>query len=295
MYESTVRGLSVEACSHIRHHEPLASRTSLRCGGVAEWYCEVGDPDMLRDVLKAASSRGVCTRIIGGCTNLLISEGELNALVIRLAGEFASVRISGTSLHAGAGAWLGAAVAASIRAGLSGIDGLAGIPGTVGGALVGNAGVPGCCIGDSVSSVRVMDQTGTVIELDTASCGFVYRNSALHDFIVLGASLDLASSSSAEVLSKARAAVARRRRIPRGNTAGSVFKNPPGDFAGRLLELAGVKGVSCGGARYSGEHANFIVNDGGSASDVAALIEVGISRVYAKCGVRLEPEIVQWS
>ncbi len=287
--------MSPEACDLVRYREPLAMRTSLRCGGWAELYAEPTDLQSLGSVIRLASERGLPVRVLGGGTNLLVSDTGVMAVVVRLRGELAGIAVEGSKMAVGAGASLGSVVVASIRAGLSGIEPLAGIPGTLGGALAGNAGVPSRCIGDVVASVQVLTDDGAMRSMAPSECEFAYRRSGLGGFVILGAELVLSETSSGKVLEAARQTVSKRARLPRGNTAGSVFKNPPGDFAGRLLELAGMKGVSHGGARYSDAHANFIVNEGGTASDVAMLVRLGFERVKSQTGVELEPEIKLWN
>jgi UDP-N-acetylmuramate dehydrogenase len=278
----------------IQRSVPLASLTTWQCGGSAAFFAEVQNLDELRIALEAARRMGIAPLVLGGGTNLLVSDTGINCLVIRLDGDFKTLSVSGREVSCGAGVWNGRLVVAALNCGLAGVERLCGIPGTVGGSLAGNAGVPGCAIGDHVTEVSVMTHGGETKNLTRDECGFGYRSSALRGHVITGARFDLAQDDPTAIRSRALAAAEKRLHQPRGNTAGSVFANPTGDFAGRLLESVGMKGRRIGGAYFSPIHSNFIVNECGTASDVASLIELGRSEVLKKHGVALLPEVRIW-
>ncbi|MDZ7814725.1 MAG: UDP-N-acetylmuramate dehydrogenase [Planctomycetota bacterium] len=271
----------------------LRDATSWRCGGPCALYCEAGSLDELRRALNTAQREGLEVKVLGGGTNVLASDEGVRAMVIKLAGEFEQLRVGPSTVCAGAAASLDRFISVCCENGRGGLERCAGIPGTVGGAVAGNAGVPNCWTGDFVKSLTVCDDKGEIRTLSAEECGFGYRHSDLTG-IVLRGTFELGRGEPCELLSDAREAKARRRKIPCGNTAGSVFKNPDRAPAGKLLEDAGMKGASEGGARYSTQHANFIVNDGGTASDIRRLMLLGQKAVHEKFGVELEPEVRLW-
>jgi UDP-N-acetylmuramate dehydrogenase len=260
----------------------LASLTTLRVGGEAEvWTCEA-DADV-RDATRADF------RVLGGGSNLLVGDGGVPERVVRLGRAYADAR----DLDASGDAWLGAAVPLpglvrrARQLGLSGLEGVLGIPAQLGGAIVMNAGTRFGEIGDPLQEVELM-LDGRVERVPAADLGLGYRRSALPPgAVVLRARLRLTPSTPERVARAEEAVDAARRGQPKARSAGCAFKNPPGDAAGRLIDAAGLKGLRVGGAMIAHEHANFVVNLGdATAADVVLLLE----RVRAAVGVTLEVE-----
>ncbi len=277
----------------LRKRVPLGPLTSYRCGGEAEYFARAEDAAELTDLLRFAAERSLPVRVLGRGTNVLVSDAGVDGLVLSLGEGFRRIEHDGGLVKAGAGVSMGMLVRFAVTNGLGGLAPLAGIPGTLGGALAGNAGSGGVEIGALVKRVTVVSPEGEVRELSAGECGFGYRRSSLGG-VVVSALLRLRPSDAETEAASARAAVLDRRRFPRGRTAGSVFKNPPGCSAAALLDAAGLKGASVGGAVVSNRHANFIICRSESADDVARLMAVCRRAVFERFGVLLEPEIRLW-
>lgn len=284
----------------LRAAEPLARHTYLRLGGPAGLYGEPADRAALLRALAWASEAGVAVRAIGGGSNLLVSDEGWPGLVVSLRRCCGDVLWGGelgpSGVRAGAAVMLPALARSAAARELGGLEFAIGIPGSLGGALQSNAGIAdGRSIGPLVGEVELY-RGGAVV---STGLDFGYRTTSLRGSgaLVLGATLSLSARPRAEIEAEMRGLLeARRRTQPTAQrNAGSIFRNPPGDAAGRLIEAAGLKGLAVGGARVSELHANFIVHDGAaSASDVSELMaEVG-RRVLAHSGVRLVPEIEWW-
>lgn len=284
----------------LREAEPLARHTYLRLGGPAGLYAEPqGRADLLR-ILSWAQEAGVAVRALGGGSNVLVAEEGWPGLVIslrRCCGELDwGGELGPGGVRAGAAVMLPALARAAAARGLGGLEFAIGIPGSLGGALQSNAGIgDGREIGPLVGEVEVW-RRGAVA---TTSIEFGYRTTSLlgSGALVLGATLQLTPRPRGEIEAEMRRLLdARQATQPTAlRNAGSIFRNPPGDAAGRLIEAAGLKGLAVGGARVSELHANFIVHDGAAtARDVAELMAVVQRRVLADSGVRLVPEIEWW-
>jgi len=275
---------------------PLARRTTLRIGGPADAWCEPSSVDALCAIVRGAASRGIPVVPFGGGSNLLVRDGGIRGIVLATRGLRAIERIGDTGVRVEAGVATGKLLAEATRWRLGGVEFLGGVPGSVGGALVMNAGTYLGEIKDvarEVGSVRLAD--GEPVRRDREACRFVYRGSALpRDEIVVDARLELAPRDPAEIERDVRSLRERRaaREPARVANAGSVFKNPPGDYAGRLIEAAGLKGTRVGDAECSPVHANWLVNLGGArAADMLKLIELVRERVLRAHGVELELEL----
>jgi UDP-N-acetylmuramate dehydrogenase len=279
---------------------PLAPLTSFRTGGPAALFASPADEGGLAALLGFADGEGLPVFLLGGGTNVVFDDLGLEGLVIRLSGAFRAVR----PLGGGAGgprAWAGAAAPLSAvadfarAAGRDGWARLRGIPGTLGGALVMNAGAHGAEAGGLAESVEVLSG-GRILRLGRDECGFRYRGSDLAGLgAVLGAEILLGEAAGADAIARLEreTLAARRGRLPALPSAGSVFRNPPGAAAGRLIEECGLKGARIGGALVSREHANVIVNAGGaSSSEIRALASLARLEVLKRHGVELVPEIV---
>jgi UDP-N-acetylmuramate dehydrogenase len=282
------RGVAVSA-------EPLAEHTSFGVGGPADAFFEPADLADLVILLRSLHDRSAHVTVIGAGTNLLVSDAGVRGAVVRIGEDFSEIRIDGTKVVCGAGALLRAVSARCAQADLSGLEFASGIPGTVGGAVVMNAGAWGGEISDVLESVALVSREGRLRRLKASDLGLGYRLSALSDSgsIVVEAAFSLEPADPADVRSRMEELDRKRSsRQPAGRTAGCAFKNPPGNYASRLLEEAGAKGLSVGGARVSERHANFVMNSGGAtAAEIRELIEKMRSAVEAKFCLRLETEI----
>jgi UDP-N-acetylmuramate dehydrogenase len=228
-------------------------------------------------------------------SNVLVADEGFPGCVLRLEGEFLEVRVEGERVLAGGGAPLGGVCAAAARANLSGIEAISGIPSSIGGAVRINAGAYGGEIFDVLESVRLVGRDGAARETAASGIPHGYRWTRLVETreIVAAAVLRLRPAPREEIAAKTRSVADRRRgALPSEPNAGSVFKNPEGDFAGRLIEACGLKGERRGGALVSERHANVIVNTGSArASEVLALMRVMRDAVRARFGVTLMPEV----
>jgi UDP-N-acetylmuramate dehydrogenase len=275
--------------------EPLSRHTSWHIGGPADYFLAVSTTDDLIEGALAAREQGLPVFILGGGTNLLVGDDGIRGVVIH--NEVDETKVDGTRIIATGGVTMAHVAAVAGRSGIGGLEFAATIPGTVGGAVHGNAGAFGTETKDVVEEVALFDPAAGVRIVDARELAFRYRYSALKDrpeLIVLQATFRGVPSDRATVVAKIKEmANARMQKQPlRLPNCGSVFKNPPGDHAGRLVEAAGLKGLRVGGAVVSEKHGNFIVNDSdATAADVRALIEEVQRRVFETFGVRLEPEV----
>lgn len=278
----------------VKGREPLARHTTLGVGGSADLWMDVGCRDDLLRILNWAHRNTIPFHIMGGGSNVLASDLGVRGIVARLAGEpFRQIRLEGGLLVAGAGLPLSRLLRAAADQGLSGAEFLADIPGTVGGAVSGNAGAWGHAVADLLVHVTCIDRDERVVTLRREELDFTYRGCpALRDHIILEAAFRFSPGAGASCTAT-HAEFARRREWMKGvRSAGSIFKNPPGAYAGQLIEQAGLKGFSVGGARILERHANIIATEpGATASDVLAVLEQARGTVQARTGIRLEPEI----
>jgi UDP-N-acetylenolpyruvoylglucosamine reductase len=290
------QGLSPE--TKFRREEMLGPRTTMRVGGAARLYAEPASIADLQSLLRGAAARGVPVFMLGRGSNLLVPDEGVDGLVINLGHEnWAKFELrEGGRVWVGAGLRLKNLCGLAAKAGLSGFEFLEGIPGNVGGALRMNAGAMGGWMFDVVEEVQLMTLAGEMQTLARSAMHVDYRHCAeLHQAVALGALLrPAAEKASADVARQID--VYRRKRQesqPREPSAGCIFKNPPGDSAGRLIDRAGLKGERVGDAEVSPVHANFIVNRGqATTADVLELIRRVRARVQASAGVTLEPEVL---
>lgn len=290
---------------HIEKNVPLAAMTSYKIGGPASHYVAPRDDDEVAEAYKFACDNGLDALVLGCGSNLLVSDSGVNALVINLSHNKNDVREDiikwdGATVTVSAGCSLNALTLAAVERGVSGIESLCGIPGTVGGAITMNAGAFGTEICDTVKSVKVFNKKSFAIEtLDKHELNFGYRTSVIKDgnYIVLSATLEL-KNSDANLLRETRNNILEKRRAKQPldlPNCGSVFKRPKNNFAGTLIESCGLKGFKIGAAQISEKHANFIVNLGGAtAEDVKKVIDHARKVVFEKHNVLLEPEVIFW-
>ena len=271
-------------------NEPLSRHTSFQIGGPAE---RMAAPENETELLELVLQKPAA--IIGAGTNLLVRDEGISGLVVKIGAEMADISIEGNVLTAQAGARLSQIAMAAMRAGLSGLEFAAGIPGTVGGAVVMNAGAYGGEIKDVLLDARVIADGG-IKTLTNEQLEFGYRKSLAMEmgYIIAGARF-LLTPDSPEAISARMRELAQKRRDKQPlemPSAGSTFKRPEGHFAGALIEGAGLKGFSVGGAQVSEKHAGFVVNTGGATcADVLGLIEKVQSVVREKYGIELEMEV----
>lgn len=283
--------------AQVLEHEPMARHTTMRVGGPAEiLFSPAGEGELLFAV-REAKRAGAPFRIIGNGSNLLVLDGGLPGLTIRLGEAFSKISVDGNRIRAQAGALLSRVAAAARDASLTGLEFASGIPGSAGGGMAMNAGAYGGQLSDVFEGCRALDpETGIISALGPAEMALGYRESAAlsRGLIVTEAAFRLTAGDRSAIQAKMDDLSARRREKQPLNlpSAGSTFKRPEGHFAGALIEQAGLKGLRVGGACVSEKHAGFVVNDrGATARDVLDLIRLVQARVLEHSGVRLETEV----
>lgn len=310
-FEESVRKLGIQ----LLRDEPLAKHTTFRIGGPADWYAAATTLEQLEALPELALEYGVPLTVLGGGSNLLVSDAGIRGLVMfnqaRWHGPAEDLRrrwdhpaVGRGQTVAESGVLLAGLARWSVRQGLAGLEWAVSVPGTVGGAVIGNAGAHGSDIAANLAWVAVYYPGCGRLMLSRDELRYVYRSSLLKEQlldsvrepkpVVLAAGFDLPPGQVEELGRRADEYLARRRATqPVEPSAGSIFRNPPGDHAGRLIESLGLKGHQVGGAQVSPRHANFIVNaDNATAADVAALINLLRERVHEATGITLVPEIL---
>jgi UDP-N-acetylmuramate dehydrogenase len=283
----------------VRFDEPLRRHTSFRIGGPADVWAEVSDVEQIRALQRLAAEQRLPLALLGGGTNVLCSDRGVRGVVMKLGRAFAEIDFrpngAGTYVHAGAAGSFKKLVVHTVQRQLAGLEFGEGIPGTVGGGLLMNAGAFGGEIASVVTAIEGVAPDGEVKAIERDQLHFGYRFFDLPDgFIVTHVNFRLQAGDEAQIGERVRAAQQKRSKgQPLGYpNAGSIFKNPPGTFAGKLIEQAGLKGRRIGQAQISEQHANFIVNLGDArAADVKALMDEAVAKVEATSGVRLQPEV----
>lgn len=277
--------------------EPMTKHTSFHIGGPAELMAQPQSEAELQSLLLKAAEAAVPVTLVGNGSNLLVRDKGIRGLVIKLGSMLREIKVSGNVLTFGSGVSLAQASKKAAELGLSGMEFAVGIPGSIGGAVYMNAGAYDGEMSKVVKSVRVMDAAGEVSELSAGELDFGYRHSALQGSskIVTSVTVELAAGDKQAIAEKM--ADFSNRRITKQPlelpSAGSMFKRPPGYFAGTLIDQTGLKGYTVGGAQVSTKHAGFVVNIGGAtAADVLQLISDVQAKVFAAHGVHLEPEVL---
>ncbi len=278
----------------IKRNERLARHTSLKIGGPADYFAEPRSIAEVQILIAFAEENGLPWLVLGNGTNVLFPDEGYRGLVIHLGRAFGAKRLEGDRLLVQAGASLGTTMGYARARGFYDFDGLVGIPGTIGGALAMNAGIPEFTISKLVRSVVVLTEKGKILRLSKEQCEFGYRTSIFlgRPWVILAGEFQLGGPKRFDP----QALLARRReRQPLGQASpGCVFRNPlpSPPTAGQLLEQAGLKGLRCGGAMISPIHANFFVNRGGAtASDLLRLIDIAREKVYKEFNVELQLEL----
>ena len=285
----------------LREKEPLSRYTSARIGGPAEFLTLAETADELAGQVRAAWQFGIRATLLGGGSNVLVSDAGVRGLVAVNRAKGVDFQENGDEVlvWAESGVNLGALARQCLQRGYAGLEWATTVPGTVGGAVYGNAGAHGGDIAGNLVMAEILHHDGLVREWSNAELEFDYRTSALkshkngRDAVVLGAELALTRSDPVELQARMDDFAAHRKRTqPPGASIGSMFKNPEGDYAGRLIEAAGLKGKRIGQAEISTVHANFFVNLGDArASDVLSLIHLAHEAVQTRFGVDLELEV----
>ena len=284
------------AAGNIEENVSMARKTTFHCGGSAKLLVTANSLDELRFTLSVMKDFGAEWMILGNGSNVLFGDGGYDGVVIKLGKEFYDIVIEENRITAGAAVLLSYLSKLAGAAGLSGLEFACGIPGTLGGGIFMNAGAYGGFMKDCISTVTAVTADGEIYKYDVSELGFAYRHSRFMECgeIIISAELELCFGD-ADAIQAAMAEnnAKRKEKQPVAYpSAGSFFKRPEGYFAGALIEQAGLKGFSVGGAEVSSLHAGFIINKGNaSASDVIALCRYVQDTVYKKSGVRLEPEV----
>jgi len=290
--EELVNGLGF---NRLKINEPMKDHTYIRVGGPADMYYQARDANEIEEAVKVSIRQGVPYLILGNGANVLIADGGVRGLVIGNAAQNMKFLPHGF-IEAESGVNNADLIREAKNRGLIGTERLLKVPGTVGGAVYMNAGDTGKknFFGDLVVWVEVIDKVGEVKKVSKEECEFGYRISRFQKSgeVILKAKLQLKQARKEEIEEAAKDILVRKMHQPSGPTVGSTFKNPPGDYAGRLIEECGLKGKRIGGAKISEKHANFIINEGtATAADVKALIDLAKSEVKKRFNVDLEEEI----
>ena len=276
--------------------EPMASHTTFRIGGPADYFVMPETVEELAAVLKLCKEEQMPYFILGNGSNLLVGDKGFRGVVIQLYKNFDGIQIDGTKVTAKAGAMLIRVAKESGKAGLTGLEFASGIPGTIGGAMVMNAGAYGGEMKDVVTAVTVLTKEGDIKNLTGDEMNFRYRGSVVEDegYIVLEAVMELKEGNLEEIQARIdELSIQRKTKQPiEYPSAGSTFKRPEGYFAGKLIQDAGLRGYRVGGAQVSEKHCGFVINAGGAtAADVMQLMQDVSDKVNAQFGVTLEPEV----
>ncbi len=279
---------------------PLAKYTTFHIGGPAECFISARSSEEISMVLRFCKEHQVPLHILGNGSNLLVDDRGLTGIILYIGRRMQDIQITGTEITADAGARMALVARAAADAGLTGLEFAYGIPGTIGGGSIMNAGAYGGELSQVITKVEAFDRDGNFHVLEKDDLCFGYRKSTLktHGYIVSRVHLKCTEGDKEEItalmtdLSKRR----REKQPLEYPSAGSTFKRPEGYFAGKLIEDSGLKGYTIGGAQISEKHAGFIINcDGASGKDVRSLIGYVKTAVFDKFGVELEPEYVFWN
>lgn len=292
IYNELVRLVSHK---NVEKNKSLKNHTYTRLGGSADYFVTPETYEHVQQIVKFVNEHRVPFTLLGNGSNLIIRDGGIRGIVMYL-GRLTDVHIDGTSLVAQSGALIADVSKAALKAHLTGLEFACGIPGSVGGALFMNAGAYGGEIKDVLESTLVVDRTGEIRRIQAENLGLAYRTSNIPDnrYVVLEATFQLENGEYEEIKAVMDDLTDKResKQPLEYPTCGSVFKRPPGHFAGKLIQDSGLQGVQIGGAQVSLKHAGFIVNKGNAtASDYIALIEHVQKVVKEKFGVKLEREV----
>lgn len=282
----------------VKENELLAKYSTFKIGGPADLFYEVNSSEELEKVLRFIQQTTVSYYLLGGGSNILISDKGFRGIVIRLKNEKVEVKQKDGDflLCAESGASLGSLLNLTRDSGLTGLEFLAGIPGTIGGAIRGNAGAWRKSVGEIKSKISVLGEDGKVEVYENSECGFEYRESRFKHSkeVILEVEFNLLKGDEEKIKKEIKENLEKRATQPKEPSIGCIFVNPTCDPAGKLIETAGLKGYRIGDAQVSEKHANYIINTGkAKAEEVLALIDLIKKKVFDKSGVELKEEIVK--
>lgn len=282
---------------NIYYNIPMKELTTFKIGGKADVIVNPKTPSQIQALVMYAKKNNIPYTILGNGSNILVSDNGIEGLVIRIADNYGEIKVNKDTIVADSGALLSKVANAAYKNNLTGLEFASGIPGTIGGAMVMNAGAYGGEMKDVVEKVTVLDKDGAIFELSNADMDFSYRTSAVkkHGLVVLQVVMKLKQGESENI--KALMDDYKERRVTKQPlsypSAGSTFKRPEGHFAGKLIEDCGLKGYTVGGAQVSEKHGGFVINIGNATcKDVLTLINDVKQVVKEKTGVELEPEVL---
>lgn len=282
----------------VRENEPLAPYTWFRLGGAAQYFAEPTTVDELGLIVRRCYEQDVPIRLIGGGSNVLIPDAGVEGLVLHLsAPAFSEISVAGHLVTAGGGAKLSHVISTAVREGLGGLEQLVGVPGTVGGALHGNAGTQGGDIGQWTRNARVMTRAGEIRTHETDSLNFAHRRSSLDELVILDATFELEKGDQEQLTKRMQTLwIIKKSKQPKTTESTcAIFRDPGGVDAASLIEQAGLKGAELGKASVSERNANFVVAHAGATSqDVIELIQQIKAQVFERTGVELEPTLNIW-
>ena len=289
---------NVVDAAKIQKDEPMKKHTTFRIGGPADYFIMPSNEKELAETIRVCREFSIPIYIVGNGSNLLVGDKGFRGAIIQLYKSMGTFQVEGNQITAQAGCSLAQIANAALDAALTGFEFAAGIPGTLGGAVVMNAGAYGGEMKDVLTSVRVMTEEGEIMELPAEKLGLGYRTSIIPEkrYIVLGAVISLTEGKKEEI--KAQMDDLRQKRVSKQPleypSAGSSFKRPEGYFAGKLIQDSGLKGFTVGGAQVSEKHSGFVINKGNAtAADVMELIRQVTAKVKEDTGVTMEPEVKQ--
>lgn len=295
LYEYLISQVPAEC---VLQNESMAKHTTFRVGGEADFFVEIGSAEELSNIIKYLKQTDHQYFILGNGSNLLVGDKGYEGVILHLGERFSDVSVDGRSIIAKAGALLSVVAKTAAKQSLSGMEFASGIPGTIGGAVVMNAGAYDGEMKQIITEVTVMDENGEIMTLDNETMEFGYRTSIIKNrpFIVLSAKMTL-EEGDAEVIRAKMDDFAERRRSKQPlefPSAGSTFKRPEGYFAGKLIMEAGLRGYRIGGAQVAEKHCGFVINMGNAtAADISELMEEVTERVEKQFSVTLEPEVIR--
>ncbi len=276
--------------------EPMSSHTTFGIGGPADVFVEVETEEALIDALALLKQSEVGWFLLGDGANLLVSDKGIRGVVLHLGGQFEKISCDGVQITSGSAARISRVADLAAQNALTGFEGVGTVPGSVGGAIVMNAGTHRGYIGDVVVQLRAVEPGGELVTLSHDECGFQYRSSRFqseHGFIITEVTFELQRGDSVSIAAELDGVRKHRKATqPQGKSAGCFFKNPSGGSAGKLIEASGLKGTRVGGAVVASEHANFIINENSaSASDVLSLATQVRETIKSNYGLDLEFEV----
>ena len=281
----------------IKINEPMKKHTSFRVGGPAKVFLSVHSEEILAKILLAVNERNLPYFVLGNGSNLLVSDRGYEGVMIYLGEEFTGIKVKENRIEAGAAAFLGKVARKALEAELTGLEFAAGIPGSLGGGIVMNAGAYGGELSQVVTQVRAMNRMGKVVTLESNELLMGYRTSIfkMQPFVILSVIMELQKGDKQEIAGKMdEYTKARIEKQPlEYPSAGSTFKRPEGHFAGKLIMDAGLRGFCVGDAQVSEKHCGFVINKGNAtATEIRTLMKEVTGIVKEKFGVELEPEVI---